>query len=98
MTRSSGRRDRHRIKTRFESQLSRMNCQMFSTGLSSGDFGGNGKSGGHEMKSPAAGGSGVLDLGRESDRVLRVRAALCEKYPAEFHHGYASGYAAIRNR
>ena len=25
---------------RFESQLSRMNCQMFSTGLSSGDFGG----------------------------------------------------------
>src|ERR1700730_8957230 len=31
-------------KTRFESQLSRMNCQMFSTGLSSGDFGGNGKS------------------------------------------------------
>jgi len=24
--------------------LSRMNCQMFSTGLSSGDFGGNGKS------------------------------------------------------
>src|SRR3984893_5862579 len=33
------------LKTRFESQLSRMNCQMFSTGLSSGDFGGNGKSG-----------------------------------------------------
>ena len=32
------------LKTRFESQLSRMNCQMFSTGLSSGDFGGNGKS------------------------------------------------------
>jgi hypothetical protein len=25
-------------------QLSRMNCQMLSTGLSSGDFGGNGKS------------------------------------------------------
>ena len=25
---------------RFESQLSRMYCQMFSTGLSSGDFGG----------------------------------------------------------
>jgi hypothetical protein len=23
--------------------LSRMNCQIFSTGLSSGDFGGNGK-------------------------------------------------------
>jgi hypothetical protein len=44
------------------------------------------------MKSPAPGGSGVLDLGRESDRVLRVRAALCEKYPAEFHHGYATGY------
>src|ERR1700724_3325764 len=32
------------LKMRFESQLSRMNCQMFSTGLSSGDFGGNGKS------------------------------------------------------
>src|SRR6202011_4732007 len=32
------------LKTRFESQLSRMNCQMFSTGLSSGDFGGDGKS------------------------------------------------------
>ena len=32
------------MKTRFKSQLSRMNCQMFSTGLSSGDFGGNGKS------------------------------------------------------
>src|SRR5229473_7373442 len=29
-------------KTRLESQLSRMNCQMFSTGLSSGDFGGSG--------------------------------------------------------
>ena len=27
---------------RLESQLSRMNCQMFSTGLSSGDFGGSG--------------------------------------------------------
>ena len=31
------------LKTRFESQLSRMNCQMFSTGLSSGDFGGMGR-------------------------------------------------------
>ena len=28
------------VKTRLESQLSRMNCQTFSTGLSSGDFGG----------------------------------------------------------
>jgi hypothetical protein len=28
---------------RFESQLSRMNCQTFSTGLSSGDFGGRGR-------------------------------------------------------
>jgi hypothetical protein len=27
----------------FESQLSRMNCQRFSTGLSSGDFAGSGK-------------------------------------------------------
>ena len=27
------------LKTRFESQLSRMNCHMFSTGLSSGDLG-----------------------------------------------------------
>ena len=26
------------VKTRFDSQLSRMNCQMFSTGLSSGLF------------------------------------------------------------
>ena len=29
---------------RFESQLSRMNCQIVSTGLSSSDFGGSGKS------------------------------------------------------
>jgi len=28
---------------RFESQLSRMNCHTFSTGLSSGHFGGSGK-------------------------------------------------------
>ena len=28
------------FEMRFESQLSRMYCQMFSTGLSSGDFGG----------------------------------------------------------
>ena len=28
--------------TRLESQLSRMYCQMFSSGFSSGDFGGNG--------------------------------------------------------
>ena len=28
---------------RFESQLSRINCQMFSTGLSSGDLGGSGR-------------------------------------------------------
>ena len=27
-------------KTWFDSQLSRMNCQMFSTGFSSGDLGG----------------------------------------------------------
>ena len=27
---------------RLESQLSRMNCQMFSTGFSSGDFAGSG--------------------------------------------------------
>jgi len=27
---------------RFESQLSRMNCQMFSTGLSSGHLAGSG--------------------------------------------------------
>ena len=27
---------------RFDSQLSRMNCQTFSTGLSSGHFAGNG--------------------------------------------------------
>jgi hypothetical protein len=27
---------------RFESQLSRMNCQTFSTGLSSGHLGGSG--------------------------------------------------------
>jgi hypothetical protein len=30
------------LKTRFESQLSRMNCQMFSCGLSSGHLDGNG--------------------------------------------------------
>jgi hypothetical protein len=30
------------LKTRLDSQLSRMNCQMFSTGLSSGDRGGSG--------------------------------------------------------
>ncbi len=28
------------LKTRLDSQLSRMNCQMFSTGFSSGDLGG----------------------------------------------------------
>jgi hypothetical protein len=32
------------LKTLFDNQLSRMNCQMFSTGLSSGDRGGNGRS------------------------------------------------------
>jgi hypothetical protein len=32
------------LKTRLESQLSRMNCEIFSTGLNLGDFGGNGKS------------------------------------------------------
>ncbi len=32
------------LKTRFDSQLSRMNCHMFSTGFSSGDLGGNGSS------------------------------------------------------
>jgi hypothetical protein len=31
-------------KTRFESQLSRRNCQTFSTGLSSGERGGSGRS------------------------------------------------------
>lgn len=31
-------------KIRFESQLSRMNCQRFSTGVSSGDLGGRGTS------------------------------------------------------
>ena len=30
------------LKTRFESQFSRMNCQMFSCGLSSGHLAGNG--------------------------------------------------------
>ena len=29
------------LKTRFESQFSRMNCQMFSCGFSSGHFAGN---------------------------------------------------------
>ena len=29
------------VTTRFDSQLSLMNCQIFLTGLSSGDFGGN---------------------------------------------------------
>jgi len=28
------------LKMRLDSQLSRMNCQIFSIGLSSGDFGG----------------------------------------------------------
>jgi hypothetical protein len=32
------------LKIRFESQLSRMNCQTFSTGLSSGHLGGSGMS------------------------------------------------------
>jgi hypothetical protein len=32
------------LKTRLESQLSRMNCHMFSTGFNSGDLGGNGSS------------------------------------------------------
>lgn len=30
------------VNTRFESQLSRMNCQTFSTGFSSGECGGRG--------------------------------------------------------
>ena len=30
------------LKIRFESQLSRKNCQMFSCGFSSGHFAGNG--------------------------------------------------------
>ena len=30
-------------KTRLDSQFSRMNCHMFSTGFSSGDLGGNGR-------------------------------------------------------
>ncbi len=30
------------VNTRLESQLSRMNCQMFSTGFNSGHLGGNG--------------------------------------------------------
>src|ERR1700719_3991181 len=33
---------RYDVKMRLESQFSRMNCQMFSTGLSSGDFAGRG--------------------------------------------------------
>jgi hypothetical protein len=32
------------LKTRFESQLSRMNCHTFSTGFNSGALGGNSKS------------------------------------------------------
>ncbi len=32
------------LETRLESQLSRMNCHMFSTGFSSGDLGGKGTS------------------------------------------------------
>jgi len=32
------------LKIRFESQLSRMNCQTFSCGFSSGHFAGNGMS------------------------------------------------------
>ena len=34
----------YELKTLLESQLSRMNCQMFSTGLSSGALGGKGRS------------------------------------------------------
>lgn len=33
----------YELKMRLESQLSRMNCHMFSTGFSSGDLGGSGK-------------------------------------------------------
>jgi hypothetical protein len=29
------------VNTRLESQLSRMNCQVFSVGFNSGDFGGS---------------------------------------------------------
>ncbi len=32
------------LNIRLDSQLSRMNCHTFSTGLSSGDFGGKGRS------------------------------------------------------
>jgi len=32
------------LKTRLDIQLSRMNCHMFSTGLSSGDLGGKARS------------------------------------------------------
>ena len=32
------------LKTRFDSQFARMNCQMFSCGLSSGERGGSGRS------------------------------------------------------
>ena len=32
------------LKTRLDNQFSRMYCQMFSTGLSSGDLGGRGRS------------------------------------------------------
>jgi hypothetical protein len=32
------------LKTRFDSQFARMNCQMFSWGLSSGERGGSGRS------------------------------------------------------
>ena len=32
------------LKIRFDNQLSRMNCHIFSTGFSSGDLGGKGMS------------------------------------------------------
>ena len=55
---------------RFDSQLSRMNCQTFSTGLSSGHFDGSGSS----VMLAGTRGDGGGDLGEVERHALGIAA------------------------
>jgi len=70
---------------RFESQLSRMYCQMFSTGLSSGHFGGFGIAGGQDQSHALAlfRADGAEDIGRCGSLIPRsARASAALRPPA----------------
>jgi len=62
------------VKTRFESQLSRTNRQMFSTGFNPGDFGGSGS----KVTSPRIG--NLVECASRLDRAARRHRRRASRY------------------